>query len=254
MKILAIMGTPRKRGNTYKVTRKVEENMKQLCNVEFEYLFLKDVDLKMCSGCFNCVSKDKELCPLKDDKAKIENKMMEADGIIFATPVYCENVSGLMKNFIDRFAYVFHRPQFFDQKAMILATSAGGGLKDTLDYLKKLQIWGFGTPIELSVIMPPWPRSDALQKKNKKSIVKASEEFYRKLHEERQPPNFMQYMHFKFIKETSKLGYLPADLEFYKDKDEYFYDTKISLSKKIFAPIIMKFAFFIMKDIGPKEN
>ncbi len=254
MKFLVIMGSPRKKGNSYKVTREVEEKMKQLGNVKFEYLFLKDADLKMCSGCFNCVSKGKELCPLKDDKAEIENKMMEADGIIFSTPVYCENVSGLMKNFIDRFAHVFHRPQFFDQKAMVLATSAGGGLKDTLDYLKKLQIWGFGTPVELSIITPPWPRSDALQKKNKKGINKAAVEFYKKLQEGRPSPNFMQYMHFRFLKETSKLGYLPADLEFYKDKEEYFYDTKISPLKKIIAPIIMKFAFFMMRDIGPREN
>lgn len=107
------------------LSKEVEERMKQLGGVEFEYLFLKDLDLKMCSGCFNCVSKGKELCPLKDDKAEIENKIMEADGIIFATPVYCENVSGYMKNFIDRFAHVFHRPQFFDQKVMVLANSAG---------------------------------------------------------------------------------------------------------------------------------
>jgi len=254
MKLLAIMGSPKKKGNTYKVTREVEEKMKQLGNVEFEYLFLKDTDLKMCSGCFNCVSKGKELCPLKDNRAEIESKMIEADGIIFATPVYCENVSGLMKNFIDRFAYVFHRPQFFDQKAMVLATSAGGGLKDTLDYLKKLQIWGFGAPVELSVMMPPWPRSDALKEKNKKKINKSAEEFNNKLQQGRQPPNFMQYMHFRFLKETSKLGYIPLDLKFYKDKDEYFYDTKISPLKKIFAPITMKFAFFMMRDIGPKEG
>lgn len=82
----------------------------------------------------------------------------------------------------------------------------------------------------------------------------AAEEFYRKLQEGRQPPNVMQYMHFRFMKETSKLGYLPADLEFYKDKDEYFYNTKISPLKKIMAPIIMKFAFFMMKDIGPEES
>ena len=254
MKLLAIMGSPKKKGNTYKVTREVEERMKQLGNIEFEYLFLKDTDLKMCSGCFNCVSKGKELCPLKDDKAEIENKIMGADGIILATPVYCENVSGLMKNFIDRFAHVFHRPQFFDQKAMILATSAGGGLKETLDYLKKLQIWGFGTPVEIGVATPPWPMSDSLKEKNKRSIDKAAGEFYKRLQEGRQSPNFMQYMHFRFLKETSKLGYLPADLEFYKDKKGYFYDTKISPLKKIFAPLIMRFAFFMMREMGPKED
>lgn len=129
-----------------------------------------------------------------------------------------------------------------------------GGLKDTLDYLKKLKIWGFGAPVELGVATPPWPMSDAIKEKNKKSINKAAEEFYKKLQEGRQSPNFMQYMHFRFLKETSKLGYLPADLEFYKDKEEYFYDTKISPLKKIFAPVIIKFAFFMMRDIGPKKS
>ncbi len=253
MRILAIMGSPKKKGNTYKVTREIEERMKQMGSIEFEYLFLKDADLKMCNGCFNCVKKGEELCPIKDSRAEIENKMFEADGVILASPVYCENVSGFMKNFIDRFAFVFHRPLFFDQKLMVLATSAGGGLKETIDYLKKLQIWGFGTPVELSVITPPWPQSDALQKKNEKNISKAAEEFYQKLQEGRQPPNFMQYMHFRFLKETSKLGYLPADLEFYKDKGEFFYDTKISPLNKILAPVVMKFAFFMMRDMEPKE-
>ena len=49
MKVLAIMGSPRKKGNTYKVTRKIEESMMQLRNVEFEYVFLKDVDIKQSS-------------------------------------------------------------------------------------------------------------------------------------------------------------------------------------------------------------
>ena len=253
MKILAIMGSPKKKGNTYKATREVEERMKQMGNVEFEYSFLKDADLKMCSGCFNCVRKGEDLCPINDSRAEIENKMFDADGVILASPVYCENVSGIMKNFIDRFSFVFHRPRFFDQKLMVLATSAGGGLKETLDYLKKLQIWGFGTPVELSVITPPWPQSDALQKKNEKNISNAADEFYQKLQEGRQPPNFMQYMHFRFLKETSKLGYLPADLEFYKDKGEFFYDTNVSTLKKIFAPVVMKFAFFMMRDMEPKN-
>lgn len=171
---MAIIGSPRKKGNSYKAAKEVEERMKQLGDVEFEYLFLRDADLKMCRGCFICISKGEDLCPLKDERAEIENKMLEADGIIFVSPVYCQNVSGLMKNFIDRFAYVFHRPRFFDQKAMILSTTSGAGLKETLDYLKKLEIWGFGTPVELGVITPPWPMSDALKEKNKKNINKAS--------------------------------------------------------------------------------
>ena len=96
--------------------------MKCMDDVTFEYLFLKDVDLKMCRGCFSCVIKGEDFCPIKDDRAKIEDKMLKSDGVIFVTPCYCQNVSALLKNFIDRFSYVFHRPRFFNQKAMALAT------------------------------------------------------------------------------------------------------------------------------------
>jgi multimeric flavodoxin WrbA len=48
--------------------------------------------------------------------------MHAADGVIFATPVYVMNVSALMKTFIDHFSYIYHRPRFFDKKALLLST------------------------------------------------------------------------------------------------------------------------------------
>lgn len=255
MKILAIIGSPKSNGNSYNATKEVELKLKQLDNVEFEYLFLNDVDLNMCRGCFNCVVKGEDLCPLKDDRAEIESKMLNVDGIIFVTPVYCQNVSGLMKNFIDRFAYVFHRPRFFDQKAMILSTSGGAGLKETLDYLMNLEIWGFGKPVKLGLITPHWPHSKELKVKNKKNIDKATNDFYKKINTGKESPNFMTYMHFKFLKATSEMEeYLPADKKFYKYKDEFFYDTNISPLNKLLAPIIMKLVFFMMRDIGPEKR
>ena len=100
MKVLTIMGSPRKKGNTYKVTRMVEESMMKVGKVEFEYVFLKDLKLKTCLGCQACFNKGEDLCPLKDDRIMLEEKMHKADGIIFTSPNYVFNVSGLMKNFI----------------------------------------------------------------------------------------------------------------------------------------------------------
>ena len=50
MKILVIMGSPRK-GETYNAVRKVETAMQALGNVEFDYLWLKDANLGQCRGC-----------------------------------------------------------------------------------------------------------------------------------------------------------------------------------------------------------
>jgi multimeric flavodoxin WrbA len=62
--------------------------------------------------------------------------MLVSDGVIFVSPAYCQNVTALMKNFVDRFAYIFHRPRFFNQKALIISTTCGAGLKETLNYLE----------------------------------------------------------------------------------------------------------------------
>ncbi|AEG19177.1 flavodoxin family protein [Methanobacterium paludis] len=255
MKILAIIGSPKGKGNSYKVTKEVEEKMNGMEDVTFEYLFLKDVDLQMCRGCFSCVIKGENFCPIKDDRAEIEDKMLKSDGIIFVTPCYCQNVSALMKNFIDRLSYVFHRPRFFNQKAMVLATTGGAGLKETLDYLSKLEVWGFGPVITLGAIYPPWPASEGLKIKNNKKIVGSVEEFYKKLKGQKHPsPGFNQYMHFRFMKMTSDMKeYLPADNEFYKDKNEFFYPVKINPFKKGLASLMIKIAMFMMRDMGPEE-
>lgn len=253
MKILAIIGSPKGKGNSYRVTKEVEGRMKEIEDVSFEYIFLKDVDLQMCRGCFSCVVKGENFCPIKDARAEIEDKMLKADGVILVTPCYCQNVSALLKNFIDRFAYVFHRPRFFNQKAMILATSGGSGLKETLDYLSKLEVWGFGPSVKLGVVCPPWPASESLKIKNKKKIAGSAEEFHRKLGEKKLPsPGFNRYMHFRFMKMTSQMKeYLPADNEFYKDKKDFFYPVKINPLKNGFATLAIKIGMFIMRDMEP---
>ncbi len=132
MKILAIMGSPRKKGNTYKVVQEIEERMKEMGDLEFEYLFLKDANLEPCRGCHTCLLKGEDLCPIDDDRPKIEEQILNSDGVILASPVYLFNVSALMKKFLDRFAYVCHRPRFFNQYLMSVSTAGGSGLMSSL--------------------------------------------------------------------------------------------------------------------------
>jgi multimeric flavodoxin WrbA len=106
--------------------------MKQLGGVEFDYLFLMDADLQPCRGCFACLSKGEQFCPLLDDRESIVQRMLDSDGVILVSPVYVLNVTALMKNFIDRLAYICHRPLFFRQHAMVLSTTGGVGLRPVL--------------------------------------------------------------------------------------------------------------------------
>ncbi len=228
MKILAIIGSPKKKGNTYHVVEKIKEQL--LCmdeNINWEYLFLQDCDLKMCRGCFNCIGKGEDKCPLCDDRSAIEARMLEADGIIFASPNYAMGVPGLMKNFIDRFAYTLHRPCFFD-KAFLAVTTSGGpvGIKQTLNQLAILSTGGKGVQ-KLGVSMPPVPMKGS-GRKTAKSIVKAAGAFYHTMQKPgRKVPGFMDWAYFHSFKTMSAFQSYqkecPADHQYYGGKTEYFY-------------------------------
>ena len=196
LKILVIMGSPRK-GNTYRAAKKIEEFMQTMGSVEFEYLILKDANLSQCSGCFVCFTKGENLCPHKDVAASIEQKMHTVDGVIFATPVYGMNVSALMKLFIDRFSYIFHRPRFFDKKALFSATTGAVGLKEVLNYLKIVAgIWGFEIVGSVGLVTPPMQLSRKKEKENNEKLEKAAFTFYNSFQKKRRSPGLRDILVF----------------------------------------------------------
>ena len=175
-KILVIMGSPRK-GNTFRACEELRERMQEHIPTEFDYLWLKDADLAPCKGCLACFASGEDKCPNRDDGAEIARKMDEADGVIFATPVYGMNVSGQMKVFIDRFCYNFHRPRFFGKSALLLVTTGFMGQKEVLKYLGDVAwLWGFGIAGKAGLVtMDPLPKGR--KEENKKAIAKAAGDF-----------------------------------------------------------------------------
>ena len=115
MRIVAIMGTNRN-GRTREVVEKIDSIFQAKGEPAFEYVYLKDKDIRFCTGCHNCIFVGEDRCPLKDDIRGIEETMMEADAVIFASPAYMMNVTAYMKNFLDRVAYHCHRPVFLRQE------------------------------------------------------------------------------------------------------------------------------------------
>jgi multimeric flavodoxin WrbA len=131
-------------------------------------LFLKDINFKLCKGCFVCISDGEEKCPLKDDRDLIINKIENSDGIILASPNYVMNVCWLMKNYIDRFAYTMHRPKYFNQYFMILITS--GSYMGTKQASNALSLMSSGGKIisKLSIYNSPGMNKNKKEKQEKK--------------------------------------------------------------------------------------
>jgi len=66
-----------------------------------EKIFLNDKEINYCTGCGTCYNMGKS-CPQKDDMAEVLGKMIAADAIVMATPVYFYTMNGQMKTLIDR--------------------------------------------------------------------------------------------------------------------------------------------------------
>ena len=255
MKILAILGSPRK-GNTYNITRKIEEQMKQLGDIEFNYLFLKDIDLKQCRGCFICVLKGEEHCPLKDTRDNILKQMLDSDGVIFASPVYVFSVTALIKNFIERLGYLSHRPCFFDQTAIAVSTSSGGGLKETLKYLESIsRSWGFNFIHKLGVVTHPLPPSPKAKRKIEKEIEDTTRKFYQATKTKRRPsPSLGDLLQFRIMRANAILAEedFTADIKYFKEKGlmnkDYYIDINVNPLKNIAAQIIERIAVRTMKE------
>lgn len=102
MKALIINGSPRgKKSNTTKFLAPFLEGVSEI-GVEIELIYLKDKKIGHCRGCFGCWTKTLGKCVLKDDMAELLDKIKEVDMMVYGTPLYKYDVSGLMKDFIDR--------------------------------------------------------------------------------------------------------------------------------------------------------
>lgn len=98
--ILIISSSPRKGGNSDLLSDEFKQGALESGN-HVEKIRLSDKHINYCRGCGICYKASKP-CPQKDDMVEILDRMLAADVIVLATPVYFYSMSGQMKTFIDR--------------------------------------------------------------------------------------------------------------------------------------------------------
>lgn len=141
MKILAINGSHRKGKNTAAMLSLVLEEA-AAAGAETELLELPDYNIKPCLSCNRCLRKTE--CSIKDDDMEaIAGKMLAADAIVLGSPVYFANVTGMMKNFMDRTRWMHMCRNMLHGKVGAALTHAGlrnGGQETTLDIMVRFLI------------------------------------------------------------------------------------------------------------------
>jgi multimeric flavodoxin WrbA len=103
LKIIAIVGSLRPKGNTEFVLGRALE---RLCGLGFEVelIPLRGKTILPCLGCLGC--KEKGFCVQEDDFAAILDKVMAADGVIVGSPVYVSSAAPPLMALLDRLTYV----------------------------------------------------------------------------------------------------------------------------------------------------
>lgn len=233
VKILAICGSPHK-GNTYNILCMLKESNPE---IDLKILMLSELNLKDCLGCYTCINIGEENCPLNDDRDMIIEKMMAADGIIFASPTYARMISALMKKFVERISYISHRPIFFGKYAMALVTCAGFGADLVSTYLNEnftQSGFSFVPAVELMVSK----KSETETNHNRITALKAYDKLINAINSHKIfKPTLGQLVYFNIFKAISALNKTKgwADHKFYKDKKDFYYDIKIPFVKNKMA-------------------
>jgi multimeric flavodoxin WrbA len=132
MKILAINASPRTiRSNTRRLAQFVLEGA-ETAGAETEMIDLCDLRVTPCTACEGCSFNG--ICVFEDDVPLIVERMKEADGIVFASPVYIDNVSGQMKVFFDRLADAIHYQVLAGKYGCSVATTHTSGGDEVVAY------------------------------------------------------------------------------------------------------------------------
>jgi multimeric flavodoxin WrbA len=148
VKILALVGSGRVQGNTARAVGLIKARLRGEAQrageaLDFETVHLSRLDIGPCRGCRVCFDAGEGHCPLKDDLPALKERLHATDGLIVATPVYVDDVSGTVKTWMDRLAYACHRPEFAGHGVFLLATAGSGPTRRALGTLAGLTYMGY---------------------------------------------------------------------------------------------------------------
>ena len=187
MKITIINGSPRKNGATFRVLNYFQESLGNIySDVNIEFLNLIDYNLKYCIGCQHCYKTGK--CIISDDRIeKIHDIIKNSNGIIWGSPNYATNISGLLRNFHDRVNMLMSQ-LLYRKPCINIVTYENLMVNKVLKIMKEMVAYAGGYSVKSMGIKNPFNK-DPLDKKLKCKIDKFAKIFLKKI-QKNKPPLF----------------------------------------------------------------
>lgn len=227
------------RKHTLDAVRRFADRLQSFGDVEVEIVRLGDYRIEACRGCKVCFQKGAEHCPLKDDRDVLIRKMEASDGVVFASPNYSFQVSAMLKLFLDRLGYAFHRPQFFGKTcSSIVVQGIYGGEK----IVKYLDFVGFGLGFDTvkgSCFKAFDPMTEAESRKLDAALAEQGRRFHDSLN--RPPhavPSLIRLFLFRYARSSirTELDERSLDFVYYRDngwfESDYYYPVRLGAVKR----------------------
>jgi multimeric flavodoxin WrbA len=238
-KVTAFVGSAHKK-ITHSAVRQFLDELQSHGDVDSEIVTLSEYRLGTCRGCRLCCEKGEESCPIKDDRDVLIEKMMASDGVVFASPNYSFQVSALMKIFLDRLGFVFHRPRFFGKTFTCVVTQGIYGGEKIVKYLDFVgNGLGFNT-VKGTCHRALDPMTEKEKQRRDRDLARQSSRFYEKMMKPPYPaPSLIKLMVFRMSRTGMRLGLDGSNLDYrhYNEKgwfeSEYFYPTRLGPMKKL---------------------
>lgn len=133
MKVVAFNGSPRKNGNCELALNFICEELRREA-IDFEIVQVGNQSVHGCIACYNCLQTGSGYCVQKDKVNEWIDKMVEADGILLASPVYYGGIAGTMKCFLDR-AFLAAGNKLHHKVGAAIVTARRSGALETFQQL-----------------------------------------------------------------------------------------------------------------------
>jgi len=123
MKLLGIIGSPRKMGNCELMVKEIATQVPG--GTQLSMVRLVDKEIRPCKACYRCLTGD---CPHQDDFPGVLRAIMEADAVVVAAPAYLRGTHSSLQRFLDRGLQAYrHVDALYGKPAVAVATA---GVKD----------------------------------------------------------------------------------------------------------------------------
>jgi multimeric flavodoxin WrbA len=140
VKILGVCGSPRKAATEYAL-REALDAASQVHGVETELVTLRAKTINFCIHCDKCIREDADRCLIyEDDMSKLYDSFYEADGYIFASPVYDMGITAQLAAYFNRFRSIYtivkKDPDYFSSRvggAIAVGGTRNGGQECTIN-------------------------------------------------------------------------------------------------------------------------